>query len=63
MFDFQNGMFFEFDGQKLYAVRRSSTQQIAGTVACLQGNEVVFGTNTSFNAQLDVGDFIVMRGQ
>jgi len=63
MFDFQNGMFFEFDGQKIYAVRRSSTQQLAGTVACLQGNEVVFGTNTSFEAQLEVGDFIVMRGQ
>jgi hypothetical protein len=63
MFDFQNGMFFEFDGQKLYAVRRSSTQQLAGTVACLQGNEVVFGTNTSFEAQLEVGDFVVMRGQ
>jgi hypothetical protein len=63
MFDFQNGMFFEFDGQKIYAVRRSSTQQIAGTVACLQGSELVFGTNTSFSAQLDVGDFVVMRGQ
>ena len=63
MFDFQNGMFFEFDGQEIYAVRRSSTQQIAGTVSALQGSELIFGTNTSFNAQLDVGDFIVMRGQ
>jgi hypothetical protein len=63
MFDFQNGMFFEFDGDKLYCVRRSSTQQIAGTVAALQGSELVFGTNTKFIAQLDVGDFVVMRGQ
>jgi hypothetical protein len=63
MFDFQNGMFFEYDGQKIYAVRRSSTQQIAGTVAALQGNEVIFGTGTSFSAQLDVGDYVVMRGQ
>jgi hypothetical protein len=63
MFDFQNGMFFEFDGTKIYAVRRSSTQQIAGTVAALQGNEVIFGTNTSFEAQLEVGDYVVMRGQ
>jgi hypothetical protein len=63
MFDFQNGMFFEFDGQKLYAVRRSSTQQMAGTVSCLQGSEQVFGTGTAFEAQLDVGDFIVLRGQ
>lgn len=63
MFDFQNGMFFEFDGQKLYAVRRSSTQQIAGTCAALQGSEFVFGTGTSFQKQLEVGDFIVLRGQ
>jgi hypothetical protein len=63
MFDFQNGMFFEFDGQELYAVRRSSTQQIAGTCAALQGSELVFGTNTSFTTQLEVGDFIVLRGQ
>jgi hypothetical protein len=63
MYDFQNGMFFEFDGQEIYCVRRSSTQQIGGTAAALQGNEVIFGTGTSFQAQLDVGDFVVMRGQ
>ena len=63
MFDFQNGMFFEFDGQEIYAVRRSSTQQLGGTVAALQGNEVIFGTGTSLQAQLDVGDYVVMRGQ
>jgi hypothetical protein len=63
MFDFQNGMFFEFDGQKLYCVRRSSTQQVAGTASALQGSEFVFGTGTSFTKQLDPGDFIVMRGQ
>jgi hypothetical protein len=63
MFDFQNGMFYEFDGQKMYAVRRSSTQQIAGTAAVLQGSEFVFGTNTTFTTQLQVNDYIVMRGQ
>lgn len=63
MFDFQNGMFFEFDGQKIYAVRRSSTQQVAGTAAALQGTEYVFGTGTTFTTQLNVGDYIVMRGQ
>jgi hypothetical protein len=62
MFDFQNGMFYEFDGQKLYAVRRSSTQQIAGTLAALKGSEFVFGTNTSFTTQVEAGDSIVMRG-
>jgi hypothetical protein len=63
MFDFQNGMFFEFDGQKLYAVRRSSTQQIGGTASALQGSEFVFGTGTSFTTQLAVNDMIVLRGQ
>ena len=63
MFDFQNGMFFEFDGQKIYAVRRSSTQQIAGVAAAQQGSELVFGTGTAFTSQLAAGDFIVMRGQ
>jgi len=63
MFDFQNGMFFEFDGQKLYCVRRSSTQQLAGTASALQGSEFVFGTGTQFLKQLVAGDFIVMRGQ
>ena len=63
MFDFQNGMFFEFDGQKIYAVRRSSTQQLAGTASALQGSEIVFGTNTKFTAQLAAGDMVVMRGQ
>jgi hypothetical protein len=63
MFDFQNGAFFEFDGQKIYAVRRSSTQQIAGTISVLQGSELVFGSGTAFGAQLEVGDSIVMRGQ
>jgi hypothetical protein len=63
MFDFQNGMFFEFDGQKLYAVRRSSTQQIGGTAAALQGTEWVFGTGTSFTTQLAAGDMVVLRGQ
>ena len=32
LFDFQNGFFFEYDGKYLYCVRRSSVQQIPGTV-------------------------------
>jgi len=63
MFDFQNGMFYEFDGQKIYACRRSSTQQMAGTISALQGSEVVFGTGTNFTGQVHVGDYIVLRGQ
>ena len=63
MFDDQNGMFFEFDGEDLYCVRRSSTQQIAGTCAALRGSQFIFGTNTNFTSQLEPDDYIVLRGQ
>ena len=63
MFDFQNGMFFEFDGQKISCVRRSSTQQMAGSVAALRGSDLIFGQNTDFTSQLKEGDGIVLRGQ
>jgi hypothetical protein len=66
MFDQQNGLFFEHDGQNLWAVRRSSIFQIAGRVSVTQGSATVTGaTNfaTSFNKQLNPGDWIVIRGQ
>jgi hypothetical protein len=63
MFDQQNGMFFEFDGQTLYAVLRNSTNQINGTVQVTQGQGDVTGTGTSFLTQLVAGQFIVIRGQ
>jgi len=63
MFDDQNGFFFEYDGQKLYAVRRSSTQQIAGSVNVQRASQVVQGIGTSFTSQLTNGEFIVIRGQ
>jgi len=63
MFDDQNGFFFEYDGQKLYAVRRSSTTQLAGSVSCTRGSQVISGLNTSFTTQLDVSNTIVIRGQ
>ena len=63
MFDQQNGMFFEYDGQQLYAVWRSSVLQLNGTVTVTQGSGTVTGSGTQFSTQLDVGDFIVIRGQ
>jgi hypothetical protein len=67
MFDSQNGMFFEYDGQQLYAVKRSSTYQISGKVTVTNGSNVVSQTNvafpTSFTNQLEPGDFVVIRGQ
>lgn len=65
-FDAQNGLFFEFDGQTLYAVRRSSTYQLAGRVDVTQGTNTVTQSNASFPTyfakQLNIGDFIVIRG-
>jgi len=66
-FDSQNGIFFEFDGQTLSAVRRSSTFQLAGKVTVTNGSNTVTQTNatfpTAFAKQLNIGDFIVLRGQ
>jgi hypothetical protein len=61
-FDQQNGAFFEFDGQTLWAVKRSSTQQIQGNVSLAPQSAVVYGTNTAFSGQLTPGDFVVIRG-
>ena len=67
LFDNQNGMFFEFDGQQIYAVRRRSVDQIAGFVNVTNGSGVVTGATvnnvtTKFSKQLAPGDFIVIRG-
>lgn len=61
--DQQNGMFFEYDGQTLYAVWRNSVNQVSGTVSVTQGSAAVTGTGTAFSTQLKPGDFIVIRGQ
>lgn len=63
IFDLQNGMFFEYDGQTLYAVRRSSVLQLNGVSAVTLGSQIVNGTGTQFSSQLDTGDYIVIRGQ
>lgn len=63
MFDDQNGFFYEYDGQDLYAVRRSSTLQLSGTVSVTRSGQLVTGAGTSFTTQLNVGDKIVLRGQ
>lgn len=62
MFDNQNGMFYEYDGQNLYAVKRSSTYQLSGSIAVSAGSQAVTGTNTLFTSQLAPMDNIVIRG-
>jgi hypothetical protein len=63
MFDFQNGFYFEYDGQTLYAVERSSVTQLSGKVAVNNGAQSVSGTATKFSQQLKSGDYVVIRGQ
>jgi hypothetical protein len=63
VFDDTNGLFWEYDGQELYVVRRSSTFQLVGTVQVTSGSGICIGTGTKFNDQLKVGDNIQIRGQ
>ena len=64
-FDQQNGLFFEYDGQTLYAVWRNSVQQVQGTVNATTGSTLVTGVGTQFatGGALNPGDFVVIRGQ
>lgn len=63
MFDSQNGMFFEYDGQTLNAVRRNATTQIPGYVSTVtQGSQTVTGVSTTWSKSLIPGDFISLRG-
>jgi hypothetical protein len=67
MFDEQNGFFYEYDGQTLYAVRRSSTDQISGGVSVTNGSPVITGNasgnfQTFFSSQLKPGDYVTIRG-
>ena len=62
MFDDQNGFFYEFDGQTLYACRRSSTTQLSGTVTAVKGSGIINGSGTNFRGQLLEGDSVVIRG-
>ena len=63
LFDDQNGMFFEYDGQDLYVCRRKSIQQLSGSVSVSFGSGAVTGKNTRFTSQVQVGSYIVIRGQ
>jgi hypothetical protein len=61
-FDDQNGIFWQYNGRELAVGRRTSTFQIAGTIAMTQNSNQVVGTNTRFADQLTEGDRIVIRG-
>ncbi len=63
LFDDQNGMFFEYDGQNLKCCRRKSIKQLAGSMTTTFGAGVVSGINTKFSSQCNVNDYIVLKGQ
>jgi hypothetical protein len=67
MFDDQNGLFFEYDGTTLSAVRRSSARQLSGYVSANTSNTqidgvITNGVTTKFSSELEVGDYIVIKG-
>ena len=66
IFDQQNGLFWEFDGQKVYLGRRNSTFQLSGKVSAVTGSNFISQTNssfpTAFSKQITPGDYVVIRG-
>lgn len=61
-FDDQNGIYWSYDGINLSVGLRSSTYQLAGTIAIDTDSNSVSGTNTRFREQLITGNRIVIRG-
>ena len=63
MFDDQNGVFWHYDGQQVYAGRRTSTRDLLGRVNVGQGQYRVTGDrNTRFADQILAQDQLVIRG-
>lgn len=62
LFDDQNGVFFEYDGNQMFCCVRSSTDNITGTVTATKDSNTVTGNTTRFSEQLRAGDRIVIRG-
>jgi hypothetical protein len=63
IFDDQNGLFWECDGQSVNVVQRSSTFQVAGLVSVGTGSNLIVGDDVSrFQEQLNNGDQVVIRG-
>lgn len=63
LFDDQNGFYFEYDGQTLFANRRQAIKEMFGKVTGTNGSSAITGTGTRFLKQLVVGDKIVIKGQ
>jgi hypothetical protein len=62
IYDEQNGFYYEYDGQKMYAVRRHSEKEGIGRVNVTKNSSFVTGLGTQFRKQLIAGQTIVMKG-
>ena len=62
IFDDQNGIYWEYDGQQTNAVQRTATRQLAGVVTVSPNSNTVAGTGTRFREQVKAGDRVVIRG-
>jgi uncharacterized membrane protein len=63
IFDDGNGVFYEYDGNTFWAVKRSSTNDLVGRISIAVGSSLATGdANTRFVDQLAQGDQIVIRG-
>lgn len=62
MFDEQNGLFFEYDGNQMFCCKRSCTDNITGTISVTANSNEITGTNTRLSEQLRAGSKISIRG-
>ena len=65
IFDSQNGIFWEYDGQGLFAVRRNSIYQLSGQISVTPGSATVTASTnfpTFFSKQVSVNDYVVIKG-
>lgn len=62
LYDDQNGFYFEYDGNRVFACRRQSINEMIGRIACTNNSGLVTGTGTRFRRQFIVGDMVVIKG-
>ena len=62
MFDDQNGIFFQHNGNTFSVGKRDSVLNLTGTVNCTFGRAFITGNNTKFLSQLVSGDYISIKG-
>ena len=62
MFDDQNGIYFEFDGNQMFCCRRSCTENITGTISVTANSNAITGLNTRLSEQVRAGSKIAIRG-